>query len=541
MRHAWFSLKLYACNFCSKLLTIRRLLFQPMRIAPLIIDYLLKQSNLRLWLYALTISMVMAEVITCCMGRMLHGEITYDYLLTGFVVSMLVGGMVSAALVGFLGRVRNDAKNFREMSKQLARSEERARQAIEASNAALWDFDLTSGSVYLSEGWSPFLSGKLKPTQTTFEELSQLVPEEERPMLKEAILTALKGEVTSRYQVTHRVRKPDGSYIWVRSEGQVTERDRNGWALRMVGINRDITELKQAEDRIKQQIEEITQANTRLLQLNRQLEQAQDQLIQSEKMASIGHFAAGVAQEINKPVACVNSNFSTLNKYLSSLIVLLNKYEAAEPLMTCHDQELDELQQFKKKINVQYVRRDTVALLAESQAELDRVRQIVLDLDAFSRTGSQEKWAWVDIQQLLVGTLNLVWNELKYKCEVRKIYATLPKVYCLPSRINQVFMNLLLNAAQAIKERGVITLGTGQEGNQIWVEITDTGEGIAAQNMSRIFDPFFTTKPVGNGTGLGLAVSYSIVEKHGGRIEVASEVGTGTTMRVWLPIKLDNS
>lgn len=507
-----------------------------MRIAPFIIDYLLKQSNSRLWLYALIISMVMAEMITSCMGLILHGEVTFDFLLTGFVVSMLVGGFVSAILITFLGRVRNDARSFQEMSKQLARSEERARQAIEASNAAVWDFDLTTGSVYLSEGWSPFLSGNVKPTLTTFEELSQLVPEEERPVLKNAIVAALKGKVTSKYQVTHRVRKPDNSYIWVRSEGQVTERDRNGWALRMVGINRDITELKQAEDRIKEQIGEITQTNNRLVQLHKQLEQAQDQLIQSEKMASIGQLAAGVAQEINNPIADINSNFNTLNRYWSSLIVLLNKYEAAEPLMTCHDQELDELQQFKKKINVQYIRRDTVALLAESQVELDRVKKIVLDLDAFARTGNQEKWAWVDIQQMLVSTLNLVWNELKFKCEVRKIYATLPKIYCLPAGLNQVFMNLLLNAAEAIKERGVITLGTGHEGNQVWVEISDTGGGIDPQNMTRIFDPFFTTKPVGQGTGLGLSVSYSIVEKHGGRIEVASEVGTGTTIRVWLPV-----
>ena len=137
----------------------------------------------------------------------------------------------------------------------------------------------------------------------------------------------------------------------------------------------------------------------------------------------------------------------------------------------------------------------------------------------------------------LDSTLNVVWNELKYKAEVRKEYGSLPKVECLPSELNQVFMNLLVNAGHAIAKNGVITLRTGCEENGVWIEIADTGSGIDSEHLQRIFDPFFTTKPVGQGTGLGLSLSYGIVQKHHGSIEVASDPGQGTTFRIHLPIE----
>ena len=169
------------------------------------------------------------------------------------------------------------------------------------------------------------------------------------------------------------------------------------------------------------------------------------------------------------------------------------------------------------------------------------MKKIILDLKEFAHIDGEERWVWADIHQGLNSTLNVVWNELKYKCEVVKEYGNLPKIYCLPSELNQVFMNLLVNAAQAIEVRGKITLSTGQEGDWVWVKVIDTGKGIQAEDMPNLFDPFFTTKPVGEGTGLGLSVSYRIMEKHHGRIEVQSEVGKGTTFVVWLPIQQPNS
>ncbi|MFA7281195.1 MAG: ATP-binding protein, partial [Sterolibacterium sp.] len=173
----------------------------------------------------------------------------------------------------------------------------------------------------------------------------------------------------------------------------------------------------------------------------------------------------------------------------------------------------------------------------ESREGLMRVKKIVLDLKDFSRTGGEEEWKWADVQHGLESTLSVVWNELKYKCEVIKEYGQLPPILCLPTQLNQVFMNLLVNAAQAIETHGIVTIRTGQEEDQVWVEVADSGKGIAPENLAHLFDPFFTTKPVGQGTGLGLAVSYSIIEKHHGRIEVHSELGKGATFRVWLPVR----
>ena len=150
---------------------------------------------------------------------------------------------------------------------------------------------------------------------------------------------------------------------------------------------------------------------------------------------------------------------------------------------------------------------------------------------------SNQEWQWVNLQQGIESTLNIVANELKYKADVIKEYQELPDIECLPSQINQVIMNLIVNASQAIgPERGTLTLRTGNEVEKVWIEVQDTGAGIAPQTLQKIFDPFFTTKPVGQGTGLGLSLSYGIVKKHRGEISVRSEVGAGTTFRVELPI-----
>ena len=157
----------------------------------------------------------------------------------------------------------------------------------------------------------------------------------------------------------------------------------------------------------------------------------------------------------------------------------------------------------------------------------------------FSHAGEieNEQWAVTDIHRGLQSTLNIVWNELKYKVEVRKEFGDIPPIECLPSQLNQVFLNLLVNAGHAISERGVVTIATRQIDVEICISITDSGQGIAPENLARIFDPFFTTKPIGKGTGLALSLSYGIVQKHHGRIQVQSTLGSGTTFRVYLPLR----
>lgn len=268
-------------------------------------------------------------------------------------------------------------------------------------------------------------------------------------------------------------------------------------------------------------------------ELIKKLAQAHSQLLQSEKMASIGQLAAGVAHEINNPIGFVNANLGSLHRYVEDLFKVVSAYEAGESELK--DDTRAAMNKLKQEIDIFFMRQDMTALLAESMDGMQRVKQIVQDLKDFSRTGESEK-QMANLEHGLDSTLNVTNNELKSKATVVKAYAGIPEVECVPSQLNQVFMNLLVNAAQAIDEHGTITLRTGQEGDQVWVEVQDTGSGIKPDILGRIFDPFFTTKAVGQGTGLGLAVSYGIVQKHGGEITVKSQVGIGSTFRVTLPI-----
>ena len=278
--------------------------------------------------------------------------------------------------------------------------------------------------------------------------------------------------------------------------------------------------------------ETLQQEKERQAILIKRLEEAQNQLMQSERMASIGQLAAGVAHEINNPVGFVNSNLGSLQRYVTDMLSLLSAYERAEPALP--EAETKAIHQVKTDIDVEFLREDVVSLLAESLDGLKRVTRIVQDLKNFSHVDESER-QWADLEAGMESNLRVVWNELKYKAEVVKVFAGIAQIECFPLQINQVFMNLLVNASHAIEKRGTITLRTGQDQDGVWVEVQDTGRGIKPEHLSRIFDPFFTTKPVGQGTGLGLSLSYGIVKKHGGRIEVASTLGVGSTFRVIFP------
>jgi len=199
--------------------------------------------------------------------------------------------------------------------------------------------------------------------------------------------------------------------------------------------------------------------------------------------------------------------------------------------------EIAALEELQQRCDFDFLATDIPQLLAESCEGIDRVRKIVRDLKDFSRRERSDDWVETDIHRGLEATLNIVWNELKYKTEIVKSFGELPLVECLPSELNQVFMNVLMNAGQAIKEHGVITLSTGCADDHVWIAIGDDGEGIPEDVLPRIFDPFFTTKPVGTGTGLGLAISYGIITKHHGKIQITSVPGEGTLFRIELPIR----
>jgi PAS domain S-box-containing protein len=268
-------------------------------------------------------------------------------------------------------------------------------------------------------------------------------------------------------------------------------------------------------------------------------------LLQSEKMASIGQLSAGVAHEINNPTGYVSSNLKTMSEYFDGLMGVLSRYHRllagvrnlAEKTEAQGElsQLLAEIELLEREIDMDYILKDTPALIRESLEGTERIKEIVRSLKNFAHPG-EDRLIYSDINGNIDSTLNIVWNELKYKATVTRDYGELPEVQCYPQQLKQVFMNMLVNAAQAIKTKGGITIRTRSAGGNAEISISDTGAGIPKENICRIFDPFFTTKEVGKGTGLGLNVAYNIVKKHHGTIDVTSKVGEGTTFTIRLPV-----
>lgn len=294
-----------------------------------------------------------------------------------------------------------------------------------------------------------------------------------------------------------------------------------------------IKQVTEAETREKY-VKELEEKNRTLQQLYRDLQEAQTQLIQSEKMASLGQLVAGIAHELNNPISYVYANMRELQNYIAAITQLL-KVLKEETEREDFEQRLKQtIAELHQKYDLDFIQQDIQSLIRESIEGSQRVKNVVQNLRNFSRLDEAEFKA-VDLHEGLDSTLLLLNNEIKNRITVHKDYGDLPKVHCHPGHINQVFMNLLHNATQAIEGKGNIWITTRRTNGRVMIEIRDDGRGIAREHLNKIFDPFFTTKPVGSGTGLGLSISYNIIKEHGGTIEVESEVGKGTTFRIILP------
>lgn len=352
--------------------------------------------------------------------------------------------------------------------------------------------------------------------------LADLVPE---LVPLEAIESAVqKGEWSGEILIAHAEHRP----IVLRS--QILRLSEASESMRRFGATfHDISE-EYARGR------ELQARNAELEAANAKIDGAQEQLIQTERLASIGQLAAGVAHEINNPMGYVHSNLETLVVYSQHLLTLIEAYDQA--LESSGDAgALAEIGEMRRRFDIDFLRTDLPQLLVESREGAERVRKIIQDLKDFSRSEASEQWVAADIHRGLDSTLNIVWNDLKYKARVVKEYGKLPAIRCIPSELNQVFLNILINAGQAIEQNGVITIATSIENDHAVIAIGDDGVGMPESVVSKIFDPFFTTKPVGKGTGLGLSISYGIIKKHGGRIEVNTAPQQGTVFRILLPLR----
>ncbi len=324
-----------------------------------------------------------------------------------------------------------------------------------------------------------------------------------------------------------------------------------GKIFQVVIVSQDVTEERRKTEEISslnQQLmatsAKVEARNAELKNTLNRLEETQTQMIHSEKMASIGQLAAGVAHEINNPTGFVSSNLKTLLDYQEDIAKLVGKYRELigaidsngnrEAIAESERLRIREVHDFEKDIDIDYIMQDITDLIADCREGTDRIKKIVIDLKDFAHPG-EDRIQNVNINNGLDSTLNVVNNEIKYKATVRKAYSEIPEIKGYPQQLNQVFMNILVNAAQSIENKGEIVVETRHVDDCVQVAISDTGSGIAPENLQKIFDPFFTTKDVGKGTGLGMNIAYNIVKKHKGTITVDSQVGQGTTFTINLP------
>ncbi len=329
----------------------------------------------------------------------------------------------------------------------------------------------------------------------------------------------------------HNKRK-NGEFFWERAAISPILDDA-GNITHYLAIKEDINERKLIEQQLERSVAESVQMATSLEFLNAELKSTQSQMLQREKMASIGQLAAGVAHEINNPIGFVSSNLRSLDKYIKKLTSYLEMLEIQ--FKDRLPEGWQEIEVERKKQKISFVIEDCGDLIEESLDGSERVRKIVQNLKTFSRVDQAEK-QFANLNECLESTIAIVWNEIKYKATLEKEFSDLPDLHCNPQELNQVFTNILVNAAQAIEKNGLIKICSWFDDDVVKISFKDNGSGIAPENWEKIFEPFFTTKPVGEGTGLGMSISYEIVKKHGGDIQLESVVGQGTTFTLSFPL-----
>ncbi len=341
--------------------------------------------------------------------------------------------------------------------------------------------------------------------------------------------------------------KKDGTKVIYEAMVSVI-RETDGVVVGFRGVGRDVTRRRQMEAELKKNQDELIKKNkeldesrkdieralTELEKAHEELKASQLKILQQEKMASIGQLAAGVAHELNNPMSFISSNLNTLNKYVTRLIDFIRVQ--SEAVVAVQDASaLYNVDKKREEVKLDHILEDAKVLLKESLDGAERVKKIVHELNSFSRM-DEEEYKKTNMNECIESALTIVWNELKYKSTLEKNYGSLPPVMCYPRQMNQVFVNLLINAVNAIHEKGIISIKTWHEHDSVWIDVSDTGVGIPRENLVKIFEPFFTTKEAGKGTGLGLSITYEIVQRHQGDITVKSDIGKGTTFTIRIPV-----
>jgi two-component system NtrC family sensor kinase len=426
-----------------------------------------------------------------------------------------------AGLIGVCYDI-TDSKQSQEM---LRVSEDYFRSFIESSQDCI--AHISSDGIFLSMNEAGLrLNGFDGPEDIANLSLTEMVISDRR-LMEDAIRKAGTGEMIS---IQYMSKNRHGEKLWW--DAMLTPvMDFDGTVRSILLVTRDITKRKLAEEALEQKNIELEKAYA-------ELKAAQSQILQQEKMASVGQLAAGIAHEINNPMGFIISNINTLRKYVAKMWDFVDAQKTVieeQSVSSGNDAGLRAVEEKRSSIKIDYIREDLESLITESLDGADRVIKIVQDLKSFSRLDEAE-YKLADINAGIESTINIVWNELKYKVNLIRDYGEIPQTICNPGQLNQVFLNVLLNGAHAIDDHGDIYVRTRLENGRINIIISDTGKGMSPEVQKRIFEPFYTTKDVGKGTGLGLSIAYDIIKKHDGDIEVESTIGKGSSFTIRIPV-----
>jgi len=389
----------------------------------------------------------------------------------------------------------------------------------------------------ISEGLRDFLGQSIdKLRHQTFLEY---LHEDDRALAEDEFRQA--AEVGERHDFVLRLQGKTGQWHYMRIYTQA--RYEPSGRVNHIRCNlKDVTDRVRAEQELSRRTEQLTTANEQLRQTNLKLKEAQSQLVHSEKLAAVGTLAAGMAHEINNPLAFAANNVAVLERDIGFVLQILQRYQEALPdLRAANPERADAIARLQDDIELSYLQENLIRITQATRKGLGRVAQIVQNLRNFAQIDRAEIGE-IDVNESINQSLAMIGDVLaRQRVAVHRDFTAVPKLEGSPAQINQVFLNLLMNGMQAIeaagKSAGQIQIATRRVGNEVVIEVEDDGCGIPPDVLSKIFDPFFTTKPVGRGTGLGLSLTHGIISEHGGRIEVKSSVGTGSQFRIHLPLK----
>ncbi len=456
-------------------------------------------------------------------------------------------------------------------------NEERLEAAIQGARDGIWDWNLVTNEVYFSPQYKKMIGYEDHEMANDFAEWEARIHPEDLPTAKSKVEEYLGGK-TDSYEYEFRMKHKDGHYLWIMTRG-ATIKDEEGKPIRFAGSHTDITEakrreqeinnfnkkLKESEDRMRSIAEEQLEVNERLIIAERKMQKSlkeeqkskeelartldylkgtQSQLVQSEKMASLGQLTAGIAHEINNPINFVYNGIDTIKMSFDELLVIVDKYCELDEEGADKEAILEEIKELKEDYVFDELLVDIQELIADVKKGAVRTMEIVKGLRVFSRL-DEEEMKVANVNESIDATLVLLKNKTKNRIDIKKYYDdSIEEINCFPGQLNQVFMNILNNAVQAIpedKRDGEIQIYTENQQEHVMIRIKDNGAGMPEQVKKRIFEPFFTTKPVGIGTGLGMSISYGIIEKHNGNIYVTSEEGKGTEFTIQIPKHLQEA